>query len=104
MPRRSPFTLLCQTAARLAAPSRVDLHTHTTASDGDFTPSQLIVQARAAGLNAIAITDHDTTAGLAEAKAFVDNPGKAVKQGLDKAEADKLMKLLQENGATVELA
>ncbi len=45
-----------------------------------------------------------TGLGLAEAKAFVDAPGKAVKQGLDKAEAEKLKKLLEENGATVELA
>ncbi len=45
-----------------------------------------------------------TGLGLAEAKAFVDNPGKAVKQGLDKAEAEKLKKMLEENGATVELA
>lgn len=45
-----------------------------------------------------------TGLGLAEAKAFVDSPGKAVKQGLDKAEAEKLKKMLEENGATVELA
>ncbi len=69
MPRRSPFTRLCQVAAQLATPCRVDLHTHTTTSDGDFTPSQLVAQARATGLSAIAITDHDTTAGLTEARA-----------------------------------
>jgi len=69
MPRRQPFTALCQTAARLALPGRIDLHTHTTASDGDFTPSQLVVQACTAGLTAVAVTDHDTTAGLVEARA-----------------------------------
>ncbi|MCC6868190.1 MAG: ribosomal protein L7/L12, partial [Burkholderiales bacterium] len=42
--------------------------------------------------------------GLAEAKAFVDAPGKPVKQGLDKAEAEKLKKSLEEAGATIELA
>src|SRR5438876_6270372 len=68
MPRGQPFTLLCQTAAKLAQPSRVDLHAHTTASDGDYTPSQLVAHARNAGLAAIAITDHDTTAGLEEAR------------------------------------
>jgi hypothetical protein len=69
MPRGQPFTRLCQTAAKLAQPSRVDLHTHTTASDGDYTPSQLVVHARNAGLAAIAITNHDTTAGIDEARA-----------------------------------
>lgn len=68
MPRRAPFTLLCQTAAKLARPLRFDLHTHTNASDGDFTPSQLVGQACNAGLAGLAITDHDTTFGLAEAR------------------------------------
>ncbi|QOI99728.1 MAG: 50S ribosomal protein L7/L12 [Phycisphaeraceae bacterium] len=45
-----------------------------------------------------------TGLGLAEAKAFVDAPGKAVKTGLDKAEAEKLQKSLTEAGATIELA
>jgi predicted metal-dependent phosphoesterase TrpH len=69
MPRHQPFTHLCQQAARLARPAIVDLHVHTTASDGDFTPSQVVAFARLAGLSAVAITDHDTTAGLAEAEA-----------------------------------
>ncbi|RUM89918.1 MAG: phosphoesterase, partial [Thermodesulfatator sp.] len=42
-----------------------DLHTHTTASDGSDTPGELIALARSVGLSAIAITDHDTTSGLA---------------------------------------
>lgn len=42
--------------------------------------------------------------GLAEAKAFVEAPGKAVKQGISKADAEKLKKQLEEAGATVELA
>lgn len=45
-----------------------------------------------------------TGLGLAEAKAFVDAPGKAVKQGLSKEEAEKLKKTLEEQGATIELA
>lgn len=44
-----------------------------------------------------------TGLGLAEAKAFVDAPGKPVKQGVEKAEADKLKKQLEEAGATVEI-
>jgi large subunit ribosomal protein L7/L12 len=45
-----------------------------------------------------------TGLGLAEAKAFVDAPGKPVKQGVDKAEAEKLKKSIEEAGGTVELA
>jgi predicted metal-dependent phosphoesterase TrpH len=67
MPRGQPFTRLCQITAKLARPRRADLHVHTTTSDGDFTPSQIIFQARDADLSAIAIADHDTTHGLAEA-------------------------------------
>lgn len=44
-----------------------DLHTHTTASDGTGTPAGNVRLAHAAGLAAIAITDHDTTAGIREA-------------------------------------
>jgi len=44
-----------------------------------------------------------TGLGLAEAKAFADNPGKAVKQGVTKEEADKISKQLTEAGGTVEL-
>jgi predicted metal-dependent phosphoesterase TrpH len=47
----------------------VDLHTHTTASDGTDTPSELVRAAVAAGLAAVAVTDHDTVAGLDEAEA-----------------------------------
>ena len=45
----------------------VDLHTHTTASDGTMTPAEVVVHARLRGLSAVAITDHDTAAGLPEA-------------------------------------
>jgi len=41
----------------------IDLHLHTTASDGTLTPSELVARARAAGLSIFSITDHDTTAG-----------------------------------------
>jgi predicted metal-dependent phosphoesterase TrpH len=49
------------------APVWADLHSHTTASDGTFTPTELINAARAAELSYVAVTDHDTTGGLAEA-------------------------------------
>jgi len=45
----------------------IDLHTHSTASDGSFSPSALIAEASKRGLSAIALTDHDTTGGLKEA-------------------------------------
>ncbi len=46
---------------------QADLHTHSTASDGTFTPTELMQEASRIGLRAIALTDHDTTAGLDEA-------------------------------------
>jgi len=47
----------------------IDLHTHTTASDGTLSPAELVAQAKALGLAAIAVTDHDTIDGLQEAMA-----------------------------------
>jgi len=47
----------------------VDLHCHTTASDGTFTPAELVEEARRRGLAAIAVTDHDSVAGIDEAMA-----------------------------------
>ena len=48
---------------------RIDLHCHSTASDGTDSPAGLVAAAARAGLSAVAITDHDTTAGWAEAAA-----------------------------------
>lgn len=48
---------------------RIDLHSHSTASDGTDTPAQLVRKAAAAGLDVVALTDHDTTRGHAEALA-----------------------------------
>lgn len=48
---------------------RIDLHAHSTESDGTDTPAQLAAAAAAAGLDVVAITDHDTTAGWAAAAA-----------------------------------
>lgn len=47
---------------------RVDLHLHSTCSDGAYTPAQIVDLARRSGLAAIAITDHDTMAGIAPAQ------------------------------------
>ena len=46
---------------------RIDLHVHTTASDGTASPKEAVKLAKDAGLSAIAITDHDTVSGYAEA-------------------------------------
>ncbi|WP_336027792.1 PHP domain-containing protein [Geodermatophilus sp. FMUSA9-8] len=47
----------------------IDLHTHSSVSDGTETPAELLATARAAGLDVVALTDHDTTAGWAVAAA-----------------------------------
>lgn len=48
--------------------TRIDLHVHSTASDGEYTPRDVVRLARAADLDAIALTDHDTLAGVADAQ------------------------------------
>ena len=45
----------------------VDLHVHSTESDGTFTPTEVIAEAKKAGLSAIALTDHDTATGIRKA-------------------------------------
>lgn len=66
------------TRLREALPSagvRIDLHVHSTASDGTDPPDEVVRRARSAGLDVVALTDHDTTAGVAEA-------GRALPAGL----------------------
>ena len=46
---------------------KIDLHVHTTASDGTFSPAEAVALAASTGLTAIAVTDHDTVLGCAEA-------------------------------------
>jgi predicted metal-dependent phosphoesterase TrpH len=46
----------------------IDLHTHSNCSDGSLTPGELVAHAAAAGVDILALTDHDTVAGLAEAE------------------------------------
>lgn len=53
----------------------IDLHTHTTRSDGSATPEELIELARAKRARAVAITDHDTVAAIVEARAVADRCG-----------------------------
>ena len=51
----------------------IDLHTHSSFSDGTFTPLQLVKYAEEKGLKAFALTDHDTTEGVKEAKSIETN-------------------------------
>ncbi|PIE62078.1 MAG: ribonuclease III [Desulfobacter postgatei] len=49
----------------------IDLHTHSTASDGSLTPKQILDLARDTGIEAVALTDHDTIAGILEIKDII---------------------------------
>lgn len=62
---------------RLMQPA-IDLHTHTTASDGTTSPAELVAAAVRAGLSAVAVTDHDVTFGAAEAVAAAAATGAPV--------------------------
>jgi predicted metal-dependent phosphoesterase TrpH len=53
----------------------IDLHSHSTASDGSDAPAEVMAMAARAGLSAVALTDHDTIEGLAEARAAADDVG-----------------------------
>ncbi len=61
----------------------LDLHTHSTASDGLYAPAELVALAHQAGLTTIALTDHDTTNGLAEAQAAGATLGVTVIPGIE---------------------
>jgi predicted metal-dependent phosphoesterase TrpH len=68
MPARQPFTRVCQQLARPRHAGRADLHLHSTASDGTYTPAEVVDLARRSGLAALALTDHDTLAGYQQAR------------------------------------
>jgi len=61
----------------------IDLHAHTTASDGSLTPTELVGKAHALGLVALAVTDHDTLGGLAEARAAAQEIGLDLVPGVE---------------------
>jgi len=62
---------------------KADLHTHTRASDGLHTPTELVQMARDKGLEAVAVTDHDTVAGVSEAVAVGRQLGVDVLPGVE---------------------
>jgi predicted metal-dependent phosphoesterase TrpH len=53
----------------------IDLHAHSSASDGDLSPGALVEEAASRGLSALALTDHDTVKGLDEAKTAAERAG-----------------------------
>lgn len=62
---------------------RIDLHTHSTASDGTERPAGVVAAAARAGLDVVALTDHDTTAGWAEAAAAAAEHGVTLVRGAE---------------------
>jgi predicted metal-dependent phosphoesterase TrpH len=64
-------------------PGPIDLHTHSSVSDGTETPAELIRAAVAAGLGTVALTDHDSTAGWSEAFAAAAGTGLTVIPGME---------------------
>src|SRR5579884_2074690 len=67
----------------MSTSSRVDLHLHTTLSDGRLTPCELVRHAHARGVRWLAITDHDTTDGLPEAEAEAARLGLELIPGIE---------------------
>jgi len=65
------------------APSTVDLHTHTSRSDGVHEPSEVLAAAAAAGIRTLSITDHDTLAGYRELAAGAGVPGLQLLAGVE---------------------
>jgi predicted metal-dependent phosphoesterase TrpH len=62
---------------------RIDLHTHSNASDGTQSPADVVSSAAEAGLDVLALTDHDTTAGWDEAAAAAEQHGIALVRGIE---------------------
>jgi predicted metal-dependent phosphoesterase TrpH len=61
----------------------IDLHSHSTASDGQHPPRELLARAKEAGLQTLAVTDHDTVAGLSEAEAAALSLGVELVPGIE---------------------
>ncbi len=60
-----------------------DLHSHSTSSDGELSPTALIDYAHEKGVDVLALTDHDNTAGIAEARAQADKLGMSLINGVE---------------------
>ncbi|RNL65533.1 PHP domain-containing protein [Nocardioides marmoriginsengisoli] len=68
---------------------RIDLHTHSDRSDGTDDPGTLMAKAAQAGLDVVALTDHDTTAGWADAQIAADHHGIRLIRGIELATKDR---------------
>lgn len=68
----------------------VDLHVHSTESDGTFTPEEVVLAAAKAGLSAVALTDHDTASGVAKATAAAHTCGIELIPGIELSTQYKL--------------
>lgn len=73
--RRLPRAAISNPQSPIRNPQLIDLHVHSTASDGEVDPAGVVARARAASLSAFALTDHDTIAGMTEAVAAADAAG-----------------------------
>ncbi len=62
---------------------KYDLHCHSTRSDGTFSPSEVVQQAKQAGIDVLALTDHDTLMGLTEARQMADSLGIRFVNGIE---------------------
>ena len=62
---------------------KIDLHCHSTCSDGTYAPTEVVQRAQAAGVNVLALTDHDTLAGIDEARAAAEDCGITVINGVE---------------------
>lgn len=82
------MTTSAATPTEAGGPPFVDLHSHSTASDGAATPAALVAAARQAGLAAIALTDHDTVAGVRAAVAAAEGSGLRVVPGVELSAVD----------------
>ena len=67
----------------------IDLHVHSTVSDGTFTPTELVAEAKRCNLSAFALTDHDTIRGFEEAKKASEGSGIEVIPGVEISAAYK---------------
>ena len=67
----------------------IDLHLHTTASDGRLAPADLVRRAAAAGIRVLAVTDHDTTDGIDEAAAAAAPLGLSLYPGIEITAVDR---------------
>lgn len=62
---------------------RVDLHSHSTCSDGTFCPAHTVRLAHDAGIDIFALTDHDTISGIDEARQMADELGMRLINGVE---------------------